>query len=272
MLVCPLCQQFLQPVSAGLACATGHSFDRARQGYFNLLPVQHKASRAPGDSAAMVQARRDFLSADHYRPVADFVVQQAQQLAPQHWLDLGCGEGYYTGLLAQQLTGQGYGLDISKEAVRQACRRSNTVRWLVASMARIPLADASCQLITSLFSPLDWNEAARVLSSQGHILHLAPASAHLLELRQMIYPEVRHYDDAKHLQTLPEQLKLVDTQFLEFKLALPEPQQRLDLLAMTPHGWRAKPEIRQQVAEKLSQVTVAVRLDSIAKQEGSHAA
>lgn len=272
MLLCPLCQQSLQPVPSGVACESGHSFDRARQGYLNLLPVQRKASRSPGDSAAMVQARRDFLSAGHYRPVADFVVQEAQQLAPRHWLDLGCGEGYYTGLLAQQLQGQGYGLDISKDAVRQACQRSKQVQWLVASMARIPLADASCQLITSLFSPLDWQEAARVLSADGSILHLAPASGHLLELRQMIYPEVRYYDDAKHLQGLPDTLQCTDTRLLEFVLPLPQPQQRLDLLGMTPHGWRAKLEIRQQVAERLTQVTVSVRLDRIEKKEGADAA
>ena len=28
----------------------GHSFDVAREGYVNLLPVQHKNSREPGDA------------------------------------------------------------------------------------------------------------------------------------------------------------------------------------------------------------------------------
>lgn len=273
MLQCPLCQQALQFAPTGVGCAAGHSFDRARQGYLHLLPVQHKASRSPGDSAPMVQARRDFLSAGHYAPVADFVARQVAELAPGSWLDLGCGEGYYTQALAQALPGSsGYGLDISKDAIRQACRRSKDVQWLVASMARIPLADASCQLITSLFSPLDWQEVVRVLAPGGSLLHLSPASNHLLELRELIYPQVRAYDDAKHLQALPNAMQAVDCQFLEFDLLLPEPQQRLDLLGMTPHGWRARPEVRQRVAQQLQQVRVAVRLDHLKKKEGSHAA
>ncbi|MBE0772565.1 SAM-dependent methyltransferase, partial [Escherichia coli] len=50
------------------ACPAGHRFDRARQGYLNLLPVQHKKSLDPGDNAAMVEARRQFLGAGHYAP------------------------------------------------------------------------------------------------------------------------------------------------------------------------------------------------------------
>ena len=54
----------------GLACSNRHSFDRARQGYYNLLPVQHKNSRDPGDNQAMVEARRRFLDGGHYAPLA----------------------------------------------------------------------------------------------------------------------------------------------------------------------------------------------------------
>ena len=70
MLICPLCQASLAPVDNGVACNLGHRFDRARQGYLNLLPVQHKNSRDPGDNAAMVEARRRFLEGGHYAPLA----------------------------------------------------------------------------------------------------------------------------------------------------------------------------------------------------------
>lgn len=58
MLICPLCSAALGEVDNGVACPAGHRFDRARQGYLNLLPVQHKKSLDPGDNAAMVEARR----------------------------------------------------------------------------------------------------------------------------------------------------------------------------------------------------------------------
>ena len=60
MLICPICQAPLSAVENGVGCPANHRFDRARQGYLNLLPVQHKNSRDPGDNQAMVEARRRF--------------------------------------------------------------------------------------------------------------------------------------------------------------------------------------------------------------------
>jgi 23S rRNA (guanine745-N1)-methyltransferase len=91
MLACPICSEPLNAVDNGVACPAGHRFDRARQGYLNLLPVQHKNSRDPGDNLAMVEARRDFLNAGHYAPVAKRLAELAAQYAPQRWLDIGCG-------------------------------------------------------------------------------------------------------------------------------------------------------------------------------------
>lgn len=264
MLICPICEAGLEQSPSGAVCENRHSFDRARQGYLNLLPVQHKASRAPGDNAAMVQARRSFLSAGHYRPVADFLLQQIAAEQTATWLDIGCGEGYYTELLAAKLEqSTGYALDISKEAVIQACKRSKAVNWLVASMARIPLAAGSMDLLTSIFSPLDWQEVKRLLTSDGRLLHLGPADDHLLELRSMIYESVRFYDDAKHLEDLQGGLEVTQTEFFSFTLDLPRPEDRHNLLAMTPHGQRSRIHCDDRVMQELAAVTVSVRLDCI---------
>jgi len=68
---CPIDTTSLQSLDGKtLVCAHGHSFDRARDGHVNLLVVQHKASRDPGDSKAMVAARRRFLDAGHFAPIA----------------------------------------------------------------------------------------------------------------------------------------------------------------------------------------------------------
>jgi len=269
VLICPICQSELLPTASGVACEHRHSFDRARQGYLNLLPVQHKASRAPGDNPAMVQARRDFLSAGHYQPVADFLCQQAATLTPANWLDIGCGEGYYTDQLAQVL-GQagGYALDISKDAVLQACKRNRHIKWLVASMARVPLAAQSMDLLVSVFSPLDWQEVQRLLSVQGQLLHLGPAENHLIELRQLIYDEVRPYNDAKHLEQLPAGLSVLQTEFLSVPVRLANEADRRNLLAMTPHGQRTGQARYEQVIQQLETVTVAVRLDQITHNAG----
>lgn len=264
MLACPICAAPLGAVDNGVACPAGHRFDRARQGYLNLLPVQHKNSRDPGDNQAMVEARRDFLNAGHYAPVAKRLAELAAERAPQRWVDIGCGEGYYTARIAEALPqADGYALDISREAVKRACRRAPQLTWLIASMARIPLSDASCQFLASVFSPLDWQEAKRLLSPGGGLMKVGPTSGHLMELRERLYDEVREYTDDKHLALVPQGMALAHSETLEFKLSLANPQDRANLLAMTPHGWRASAERRASVIEQAEafEVSVSMRYD-----------
>ncbi len=150
LLICPLDGQPLRPVENSWHCASGHSFDNARQGYLHLLPVQNKRSLAPGDSKEMVAARQRFLNANYYKPVADAIAQLVAQaistpregesgvISPLTCLDAGCGEGYYLRQLEAELRPLErmlVGLDISKLAVLAAAKQSKTVRWLVASNA-----------------------------------------------------------------------------------------------------------------------------------------
>lgn len=252
----------------GVYCLAGHRFDRARQGYLNLLPVQHKRSRAPGDNRAMVEARRRFLDAGHYAPLVKRLVELFAARKPARWLDIGCGEGYYSAQLAEALPdADAYALDISREAIRRACRRAPQVNWLVASMSRVPLASDNCQLLTSVFSPIDWQEAFRLLEPGGGLLRMGPCSDHLLELRSRLYDDVRTYDDSKHLERVPADMQLAHSEILRYRLALNDVEAREDLLAMTPHGWRAGADRRHAVISAPLMVTVAVRYDWIVKIE-----
>lgn len=82
----------------------------AKEGYVNLLPVQHKRSRDPGDSAEMMQARRAFLDAGHYLPLRETVAQMLDDMLPDSasaMLDIGCGEGYYTARFAEVVREKG---------------------------------------------------------------------------------------------------------------------------------------------------------------------
>ncbi len=58
-IICPLCQlplikEQINNKQGRWYCDNNHSFDIAKQGYTNLLPVQNKKSRSPGDDAEMV--------------------------------------------------------------------------------------------------------------------------------------------------------------------------------------------------------------------------
>ncbi len=93
---CPLCHAPLSRSDNHYSCPQRHQFDLAKEGYVNLLPVQFKRSRDPGDSAEMMQARRAFLDAGHYQPLRDAIAERLRHYAPTDLLDIGCGEGYYT--------------------------------------------------------------------------------------------------------------------------------------------------------------------------------
>src|SRR5690606_30193219 len=128
-LACPLDGAPLVRQDSAWRCDAGHSFDIARQGYTNLLPVQNKRSLDPGDSKLMVAARSRFLNAGWYQPVAEAissaVVAGHAGAAELSCLDAGCGEGYYLRQLAASsaLPLTLLGLDISKWAVLAAAKQ-----------------------------------------------------------------------------------------------------------------------------------------------------
>ena len=91
--VCPICGCGLAARDNRAVCERGHSFDRAKEGYYNLILNQKKGNH--GDNAEMVLARRAFLGADHYRPLAQRVAELVAEHTPAcgDVLDAGCGEG-----------------------------------------------------------------------------------------------------------------------------------------------------------------------------------
>ena len=101
--LCPVCGQPLTMEKPAWHCDTGHSFDVARQGYVNLLTVDRKHSKQPGDSTAQVEARRAFLSAGYYAPMAARLAEIVAGERPRTILDAGCGEGYYLTELGKAL-------------------------------------------------------------------------------------------------------------------------------------------------------------------------
>ena len=78
-LLCPICAEELNMEGHSCHCGRGHSFDVARQGYVNLLPVQQKHSLNPGDTKEQVLSRRAFLDGGFYQPIADALCKLAKE-------------------------------------------------------------------------------------------------------------------------------------------------------------------------------------------------
>lgn len=267
VLACPLDGAPLHREGTAWRCASGHSFDIASQGYTNLLPVQNKRSRDPGDSKAMVAARRRFLNAGFYQPIAAAVSKAAlanlQPTATVSCLDAGCGEGYYLRQLATAVDNEQtlavLGLDISKWAVLSAAKQDKRPNWVVGSNANLPVQSGTLDRVLCMFGFPVYAEFARVLKPDGLLLQVDAGPDHLRELREIIYPTLKpaRVDDRQ----APEGFVRLSTESVCYSLNLTGAEQIADLLAMTPHLYRASAEGRAKAAALTAlSITVDVRL------------
>lgn len=235
--LCPVCGQPLTMEKPAWHCDTGHSFDVARQGYVNLLTVDRKHSKQPGDSTAQVEARRAFLSAGYYAPMAARLAEIVAGERPRTILDAGCGEGYYLTELGKALPEtERWGIDISREAVRRAAGRDKQAHWLTATAAHLPFADGSFDCALSLFALTAAEEFHRVLRPGGLFLQVVAGPDHLRGLRTIIYDTVAEKEKERS-RPLPG-FVLERSETVEFSFTLTETGRVLELLAMTPHFMR----------------------------------
>lgn len=255
MIICLLCQQPLTLTAKTWFCSNAHSFDVAKEGYVNLLPVQYKKSRSPGDTAQAVQARRAFLQAGYYQPLREAIHQLLQPLKAHSILDLGCGEGYYTSVMSD-IANKIIGLDIAKPAVQIAAKRYPSLTWLVASGAKLPFAAQSLDVVTSFFSPLPLDEMTRVLKPHGHVLMVTPAPYHLFSMREALFDNVALHTPEKFISHLDSEFSLVSEQSISYDLSLDQEALK-NLIAMTPYAWKARADNRAELEAQTQFATQA---------------
>lgn len=242
---CPLCHAPLTRSGNSYCCPQRHQFDVAKEGYVNLLPVQHKHSRDPGDSAEMMQARRAFLDAGHYQPLRDAVSEKLAAIAPECLLDIGCGEGYYTHAFAD-VAAQTWGLDVAKNAIRAGAKRYPQVNFCVASSQRLPFESNSMDAVVRIYAPCNPDELARVIRPGGWVITVTPGPRHLVELKGLIYDEVQLH--APHSETIAG-FTLRSHDALAYPMQLTGAE-AVTLLQMTPFAWRAKPQVWETLKGK----------------------
>ena len=186
LLACPGCGAPLAalPGDAGLRCAAGHSFDRARQGHVTLLPPGH--TPPSGDSAQMVADRAEVLAAGTYagltRALAAAVAAGEGPVGSV--LDLGGGTGHHLAGVLDALPGAvGVVFDSSRYAARRAAGASPRAMAVVAdTWARLPVRDGAVDRAMVVFAPRNGPETARVLRPGGRLVVATPAPDHLAEL------------------------------------------------------------------------------------------
>ena len=234
---CPLCRQTLAFTDKHFHCVNHHSFDQAKESYVNLLPVQHKHSKDPGDNKAMVNARRAFLDKGFYQPLIEQLVQLYQQYGDttQAVLDAGCGEGYYT-YQHKFENNSVYGVDIAKNAVRIAAKRYKQCFFSVGTLSQLSFKDNFFGWIYSIYAPILETEFSRLLTNNGYLLTVTPAENHLLELKELIYRQANQHDTNK---SPIKNLQLIAEQRLNYEMHFDQSKDLINLLAMTPFAFKA---------------------------------
>lgn len=185
--ICPKCKKDLKEKSNSLVCENNHSYDFSASGYVNLLI--HKSSANPGDNKDMVNARNLCLANGYYDKLILALSSIISDIKPSQVLDLACGEGTLTSNLVKNDFDM-IGIDISKSAIRTASAKDKKTSYAVASISDLPISTNSIDLILNCFAPIFPEEALRVLKDDGYLVKVTPFEKHLLELKQLIYPEV----------------------------------------------------------------------------------
>ena len=247
ILACPVCRLPLYENTPCLLCDRGHSFDRAREGYVNLL---QNAKGQHGDNRLMLDGRRLFLEKGFYEPLRQAVCDAVKEHAKENavHLDVGCGEGYYTDGLARtlkEINGESYAFDISRDAVKYAAKRKSGAHLFVGSAYAMPVLDDSIDVLTLLFSPFSREEILRVLKPRSIFVMAIPGERHLWGLKEAVY-------DTPYLNQVASTeisgFSLLSHRHIEDEIKLEGTQEIEALFSMTPYYYKTSPKDRAKLS------------------------
>lgn len=218
MLCCPVrgcAERLVENERRALVCPRGHSFDRARPGYWNLLQPQDRRSRTPGDSADALAARRRSIDAGLAEPLIDELRRSLRELVgsgPAAVVDLGCGEGALVARVVEGLPLELCGIDLSTAAIRHAARTLPSATWVVANAdRRLPLGDGTVDVALSLFGRRNGSEVRRILKDEGAFVVAVPGADDLIELRAAVQGREKLVDRVEStVAALGDDLALVE--------------------------------------------------------------
>ena len=192
---CPICQENLTLVENSLKCNNRHSFDLAKFGYVNLAPQIKQSANYDKEN---FQNRQQILEAGFYQAILEVLSDLlSNSKNAKTILDIGCGEGFYSRKLQERHPDKTfYAFDISKDSVQIAAKSEPNwaVNWFVGDLARLPIKDASMDILLDIFSPANYGEFRRVLSKDGILIKVIPTENHLKEIRQRVQDQLTNKD------------------------------------------------------------------------------
>lgn len=238
---CPVCGANMSFDDRSAFCCgeKKHCFDFSSSGYLNLA-TRYSGG---GDSKSAVRARTAFLESDYYLPIAQKLCEIVNNYSENGIvIDAGCGEGYYTNILARSRKGDVLGFDLSKFAIDHAakaarCNEIQNASYSVANIFELPIKDSCADTIINVFAPCASDEFSRVLRENGILVLCGAGENHLYELKKIIYDDV--YINGKR-NDLPSESMFcqIDKQMLSFEAEIDGNEMIDSLFSMTPYYWR----------------------------------
>lgn len=235
---CPIDLQPLTRVGQSWKCPANHSYDVAREGYVNLLPPGRPSRKKAGDDKDSIDARRRFLGAGHYAPLAETVRAMTTDAQGDEVVDVGCGEGYYTSALDGREVA---GIDISTPGIKAAARAYPSCSFAVGNALALPVVTESVDVAVSVFAPVAPDEFARVVRPGGSAVIAIPGNHHLEGVRDLLYATAQPHDESMPLSG-DDRFALADTRRVVAEITLPTSEALDDLLTMTPYRFAVPPE------------------------------
>ena len=233
---CPICQENLTLVETSLKCSNRHSFDLAKFGYVNLAPQIKQSANYDKEN---FQNRQQILESGFYQAILKGISDiLATKPSAKTVLDIGCGEGFYSRKLQESHSDKTfYAFDISKDSVQIAAKSETNwaVNWFVGDLARLPIKNASMDILLDIFSPANYGEFRRVLSKDGILIKVIPTENHLKEIRQMVQEQLtkKDYSNQDIKEHFQEHFSIQSSQIASLTKPITAEQSQA-LLSMTP--------------------------------------
>lgn len=270
-LICPLCGTSLERAEGSLYCrgVRRHCYDIASSGYVNLLPPGKKNNAKAGDDREMLRCRSRFLSGGWYDPISETAARLGRDTVSadreRTFADAGCGEGYHTCRIAQQLREQdgaclGIGIDAAKSGAGAGAKLAkgrnlnDCLQFVAGNIFSMPLADQSMDLVYSIFAPIPGGEARRILKKDGALIVVSAGKEHLWEMRCLLYETPRISEGVQ----MPAGFTVCRKETLSYKIHLPNADTIACLFAMTPFYYRCPREGRERL---LAQDALTVKVE-----------
>jgi len=251
--ICPICRCPVEVTADGksVKCSGDnpknkrHSFDFSADGYLSF-------GATGGDSKEAVAARRSFLrSTPNYKLAAESIYHTVKHYVPECKLlvDAGCGEGYYTSMLAD-LSESTVGFDLSKFACSAGAKQARRdekqgLLFATASVFELPLADGCADAVTNIFAPCAEEEYNRVLKDGGYLFVVGAGKNHLMGLKRVMYEDV--YENGPRAD-LPKNMEHVECVISHYEMNISGKENIAALFSMTPYYWRTSEADKQKLA------------------------